>query len=206
MRKRDRLARDRGADARRRRVGAGLRGLGLVAWLVFTGAAIAGDEMQRADAPPGGIHFVGRNRIATANGTFHAWRVVEQSIDPDRLASSRIVVEVDLASVDTGSHRRDEHLRTGDFFEVESWPTARVVVDGFEPPTWRARFTVDLHGVTRVLEGRVLRTGDTPVVFEGELVLDRTEFGIGAEPSRWNPMSIEAGIPVRFRYVMEEAS
>jgi polyisoprenoid-binding protein YceI len=152
--------------------------------------------------------------MATADGTFHSWRVVEQSIDPDRLASGRIVVEVDLASVDTGSRRRDEHLRTADFFEVERWPTARVVVDGFEPiapvegepPTWRARFTIDLHGVTRVLEASVSRTGDDPAVFEGDLVLDRTEFGVGAEPSRWNPMSIEAEVPVRFRYVMEEAS
>jgi len=175
-------------------------------------SAVGSETPASAEAPPGSIRFVGKNRIATAKGLFHRWRVVEQSIDPDRIASARIVIEVDLGSVDTGNRQRDDHLRTADFFDVSRWPTARVVVDGFEAtasadegrPAWTARFAIDLHGVERVLSGTVTRVAIAPVVFEGELLLDRTEFGIGAPPSRWSPMSIDAGVPVRFRYVMEE--
>ena len=158
-------------------------------------------------APPGRIEFVGKNAIATANGTFHQWRVVERRIDADDPAESWAVVEIDLASVDTGIERRDDHLRDPDFFEVETWPTARVRAHSLEPagiddegrPRFAARFDVDLHGVEKTLEGEVVLVGASPVTFEGRLVVDRTDFGVGPAPSRWNPMSIDAEIPVRFR-------
>ena len=65
---------------------------------------------------------------------------------------------------------------------------------------WHGRFTHDdLHGVQKTLEGEITLVSESPLAFEGGLVIDRLEFGVGAPPRRWNPMSIEAGIPIRFR-------
>jgi len=38
-------------------------------------------------------------------------------------ASSAVTAEIDLASIDTGNEQRDAHIRSADFFEVESYPT-----------------------------------------------------------------------------------
>lgn len=179
----------------------GLAMLGLVFGL--SSAASAGDEA----ATPGRIEFVGRNGIATANGTFHVWQIVEQAIDLAEIEQGHAVVEIDLASVDTGSPRRDAHLRNPDFFEVERFPTARVRVYDARPiepdaegrRRFAVRYDVDLHGVQKTLEGEITLVSESPLVFEGGLVIDRLEFGVGAPPRRWNPMSIEAGIPIRFR-------
>ena len=93
----------------------------MLAVLLFAGALMAADP-----GAPGEITFVGKNAFATANGTFHLWRVVDRSVDLNDPGASWAEVEIDLASVDTGIERRDDHLRDPDFFEVETWPLARV--------------------------------------------------------------------------------
>jgi len=170
-------------------------------------AATLAETAPEAEAPPGTIEFVGKNTFATANGTFHAWRIVERAIDPADPTKSHAIVEIDLASVDTGINRRDDHLRDPDFFEIDTWPTARVRAYDLSPigedeagrPRFTARFDVDLHGVERTVDGEVVLVEASPPTFEGSLVIDRMQFAVGAPPSRWNPMSIDAEIPVRFR-------
>lgn len=156
--------------------------------------------------PPGKIEFVGENLFSTANGTFHRWRIVESQFDPAAPQEGFAIVEVDLSSVDTGIERRDDHLRNPDFFEIDVHPIAMVRVHSFRAdgqtaegrPRFRARFDIDLHGVEKTLEGEVVQTASAPPAFAGSLVLDRTDFGVGGEPSRWNPMSVSAEIPIRF--------
>lgn len=186
--------------------------------LVLVGMPPRGAHAQEAEAvtaPPGELRFVGRNWFAKARGVFHEWRVVEASIDPERLEESWALIEVALDSVDTGIERRDEHLRTEDFFETATWPVSRVRVHSPRPipddpdtdeddetpdgDRYAASFDVDLHGVQRTLEGEIVRVGTAPTVFTGELVIDRTEFGVGPKANRWNPMAPGAEIPVTFR-------
>lgn len=55
-----------------------------------------------------------RGRFKKLNGTI--------SIDEDNPDQSFVQVEIDAASVDTGSADRDTHLRSADFFDVERYP------------------------------------------------------------------------------------
>jgi polyisoprenoid-binding protein YceI len=160
-----------------------------------------------AEAPAGRLGFVGHNLFGDADGEFHVWRVVERAVDLADPTPSRVVVEVSLASVDTGSEKRDEHLRTADFFDVEKFPVA--TVSGHSPrplppsKEGHARYSiqldVDLHGVKKTIPGEVEVVATDPVVVEGAFTLLRTAFGIGEAPSRWNPASIDDEVPVRFR-------
>lgn len=184
-----------------------LRSLFLLA-LYFTAAgplAAHADSHEGADdAPVGSIEFVGRNSVAAANGHFGEWRLAEVSIDRASLGTSFAVVEIDVASVDTGVGMRDDHLRTGDFFEVEKFPTATVRVhdvrrngeseDGH--PSYDALFDIRIRDVERSLQGSFELVDDSRV--EGSLTLDRTEFGVGKPRKRWNPFSIHDEVEVRF--------
>ena len=101
-----------------------------------------------ADAVPGRIGFVGKNAIAKANGTFRSWKLVEVSVDPANLATGSVEVEIDVASLDTDNQRRDDHLRSADFFEVERWPTARIRVHSASPlegAHYEAKFDVEIR-------------------------------------------------------------
>ena len=159
-------------------------------------------------APPNGrIGFFGHNIFGTAAGEFHAWRVIDHSIDLAEPAASYAVVDVNLASVDTKSEGRDEHLRSADFFDVAKFPVA--TVRGHSPralepskqgrPRYAVQFDVDLHGVKKTLAGELEVVETEPVVVEGGFLIRRTDFGIGEEPSRWNPVDIDDEVPVRFK-------
>jgi len=168
-------------------------------------AVAAGAEAPAAE-PRGSITFVAENAFSTANGTFHRWRIVHADIDRADPESGVVEVEVEVASVDTGIERRDEHLRTADFFEVERWPTARVVVrnaaaDGESErghPRYRAKFDVTIRDVEKTLDGAFEVVSESPPTVEGELTLNRLDFGIGEAKVWWNPMTITEQIPIRF--------
>ncbi len=162
-------------------------------------------------APKGRIGFLGHNIFGTADGEFDEWRVVEHSVDLADPAASHAVVEVTLASVDTKSESRDEHLRTADFFDVEKYPVASVrghSARALEPskqgrPRYAVKFDVDLHGVKKTLEGELEIVATSPVVVEGGFLILRTDFGIGEKPSGWHPVAIDDEVPVRFRVAFE---
>lgn len=178
-------------------------------WVLTISAICIGAWCAQATsaAPPGSLEFVGRNLIATANGTFHEWRVVESAIDLEAIARSHVLVEVELSSVDTGNESRDDHLRTADFFDVATHPVATVRAHSFVAlgeserggERYAVQLDIDLHGVQKTIPGEVELVSPTPMVFEGSSMLNRVDFGVGAAPSRWNPMSIGAEIPIRFR-------
>jgi polyisoprenoid-binding protein YceI len=165
-------------------------------------AAVAGEG-----APPGSITFEGKNVISTAHGTFKSWRIARAEIDPAQPKSGVVEVEVDVASLDTGIERRDNHLRTADFFDVEKFPKATVRVHGADPdgtsergnPRYRAQFDLDIHGVKKTLDGEFEVVQTSPPLVEGGLTLNRVEFGVGEPYTWWIPGSIEEQVPVHFR-------
>jgi polyisoprenoid-binding protein YceI len=101
---------------------------------------------------------------------------------------STVTASVDLTSIDTDNPDRDAHIRSADFFEVETYPTmtyrsTSVRQDGDS-------FVVDgeltLHGVTREvplhleINGFQAKTpfGDTRAGFSATAEIDRRDFGI----------------------------
>jgi polyisoprenoid-binding protein YceI len=68
----------------------------------------------------------------------------------DPLGSS-VAATIDLASIDTGNERRDNHLRSADFFEAERYPTMSYRSTGIRPAAdgWIVDGELTLHGVTR---------------------------------------------------------
>ena len=107
-------------------------------------------------------------------------------IDEDPLKSS-VEATVDLDSIDTRDEKRDAHLVSADFFEVEKYPT--MTFRSTAVRTTAHGYVVDgelsLHGVTRPvelsLEFNGVSTdpwGGTRAGFSAETELNRRDFGI----------------------------
>jgi len=78
------------------------------------------------------LGFTARHAMVTnVKGSFGAFEgtVVIDAANP---AASSANVTIDVASVTTGSPDRDGHLRSGDFFDVENYPTWTFVSTGVE--------------------------------------------------------------------------
>ena len=72
------------------------------------------------------------------------------AIDP---LDSSVTAEVDLTSIDTGNPQRDDHIRSADFFEVETYKTMTFRSTGLRPEgdDHILDGELSLHGVTRPL-------------------------------------------------------
>lgn len=106
----------------------------------------------------------------------------------DPLKSS-FTARVDLRSIDTGNEQRDNHIRSADFFEVESHPEMTYRSTGFKPASDGAGFIVDgeltLRGVTRQVPLKLEVEGFGPDPFGGTRSgfsltgeINRTDFGV----------------------------
>lgn len=97
--------------------------------------------------------------IATVKGQFNAFEGTLE-IGPD---GARAFGTVEVASVDTREPARDEHLRSADFFEVETFPRIAFKSTAIRPlddDELEIDADLTIHGVTR---GVTLKA-----VFEGE--------------------------------------
>jgi len=99
-------------------------------------------------------------------------------------------LDIRAASVRTGIRKRDEHLRSADFFDVERFPDISVVVTAVEPTTGNAadlRATFTIKGVDAPLPLPVTITvlGDGSVRITAKTKVDRTQFGLD-----WNRLGM----------------
>ena len=100
--------------------------------------------------------------VATVRGEF---REFEGTIEMgDELETSRAYGTVKAASVDTNQEQRDEHLRSGDFFDAAAHPELRFEsthIEALDEDRLRIVGELTLNGVTRELEleAEVLGTG-----------------------------------------------
>jgi polyisoprenoid-binding protein YceI len=97
-------------------------------------------------------------------------------------------IEVQTASVDTGVARRDNHLKSADFFNAAQFPAIvfqSAGVRGLDNGRYELDGTIDLHGVTRPVTLVVAQIGAgndaggaAHIGAEGTLAVKRTDFGM----------------------------
>ena len=134
--------------------------------------------------------------ISKVRGQFGAWSGTfdYDEEDPTR---SKLAVRIDAASIDTRDEKRDAHLRSADFFDVEQFPELRFTSTGVERDggdDYVVTGDLTIHGVTRSVQLKVEGLGRTRDPWGGERVgfsastsLSRKEYGLN-----WN-MALEAG-------------
>ncbi len=72
--------------------------------------------------------------------------------DPDNLTESGIRAEIDVNSINTLDEKRDAHLKTPDFFDVEHYPTITFVskqVEKLSDGEFNVTGDLTIHGVTK---------------------------------------------------------
>jgi polyisoprenoid-binding protein YceI len=134
--------------------------------------------------------------VATVRGQFNEF-TGSLTLDGDAPESSSAEVTIAAASISTGSDDRDNHLRTGDFLDVETYPeltfrSTGVTSEGGDDFVMNGELTI--RGTTRPVELRVelegLATdpfGNERIGFVGTTTISRKDFGL-----TWN-VALEAG-------------
>jgi polyisoprenoid-binding protein YceI len=187
------------ARAARRRTALTLLALLPVAALA-AGAAGAEPVRFRIQPEASEVTFKATSRLMDADGRFH--RVAGEVLaDPADLDGAAVTLVIEAASIDTGIGRRDQHLRSEDFFHVERFPTITFESLRVEAAGRRAIVSgrLSVRGVTREVAVPVdVTISPTALVASGEFVLRRTDYGI-AYQSFFNPIGNEIRVAFTVR-------
>jgi polyisoprenoid-binding protein YceI len=128
------------------------------------------------------ITFVSKQMNVPVQGRFRKF-AAQIVFDSRKLASSRAEIEVELASVDTGSTEANDEVAKKAWFNTSAFPTAKFVssaVTETGPDHFQANGKLSIKGIGQDVAApfSVKRAGDT-VTYEGGFTLKRLQFRIG---------------------------
>src|SRR3954447_13758670 len=133
-----------------------------------------------------------RGQFTEVSGTAH--------VDTAHPASSKVELSIVANSISTGQQQRDDHLRSGDFFESEQYPnitfkSTDVTRDGDD---WTITGDLGIKGVSHSISVPFEFTGSAQdpfgnirIGFEGEATLNRKDWGLS-----WNAALETGGVLV----------
>ncbi len=169
----------------------------LLVMLLFTSLLVSAETKYKIDPSHTSIDFsVSHMVISSVTGKF---KEVGGSLTAkgDDFTDARIDVLIPAKSISTDNDKRDEHLRSADFFDVAKFPEVTfksVSVKKTGDNAYIISGDLTMHGVTKSVDlkttfkGSVKSPwGQTVVAFKGTTVIARKEWGLS-----WNK-AMEAG-------------
>jgi len=154
------------------------------------------------DTTHSGIDFsVKHMMVSKVKGAFHGFTATIEA-DPTDLTTANIDFTVDVASIDTRNADRDGHLKSGDFFDAEKFPTMTFKATSItkkDEDEYAVTGDMNIHGVTRpetfhvTFEGvaKDPMSGAEKIGFSAEGKVKRSDYGL-----TWNAALETGGVLV----------
>jgi polyisoprenoid-binding protein YceI len=165
----------------------GMKRLWTAVAVLLVGGALAAADKYVVDAVHTSVSFkVGHVGISYIHGRFNEMSG-EFTLDKANPAGSSFTMSIRADTVDTNNKKRDEHLRSPDFFNVKQFPMITFKSTSVKPAGDGYEVTGDftLHGVTKPITltlkgGKEVEfpKGVTRTGFSTELTVKRTDFGM----------------------------
>src|SRR3954462_508351 len=168
-------------------------------------ALAAGAPAQAADVDytRSTITFVSKQMNVPVQGSFKKF-TARIDFDPKIPTAAKAQIEVDLASIDTGSAEADTEVSKKGWFNTSAFPTAKFLssaVSQSGPDKFEVRGKLSIKGIGQdvVAPFTVKRAGDA-ITYEGRFNLKRLQFKIGE--GVWSDTDTVADdVQVNFRIV-----
>lgn len=158
-------------------------------------------EFTQVDTRKSSLAFTYTQMGVASEGQFRRFPT-QIRFDPAQPASASATLEIDLASIDTGSPEANEEVASKAWFNTKAHPTARFVSSAIRPlggDRYEVAGKLTIKGVTRdVTAPATFRQTGNQAVFAGNFTLKRANFNIGE--GMWADFGTVANeIQVRFR-------
>ncbi|WP_102027790.1 YceI family protein [Salirhabdus sp. Marseille-P4669] len=138
--------------------------------------------------------------VSKVKGQFDSYTAEVEAEDLTDLTNANIAFKFDVSSINTRNEDRDNHLKSGDFFEVEKYPTidfksTSITKDGDD---YKVAGDLTIKNVTKDITfdvefgGKATNPWGVEVYgFEAEAKINREEFGL-----TWNAALETGGVLV----------
>jgi polyisoprenoid-binding protein YceI len=139
-----------------------------------------------------------RHLVSNVSGRFNEFEGTIE-VDKENPSASSVTFKIKTASIDTGNERRDGHLRSADFFDVENHPEITfesTAVEAKGEDLYHVTGNLTMRGVTKEVTlpvqylGSMAGMGGSETAgFEIETTIDRKDYGI-----EWNRTLDQGGV------------
>jgi polyisoprenoid-binding protein YceI len=173
---------------------------GVIALLLGSAEMAPAAQSYAIDPSHSAVEFSIRHIVSNVPGRFTKFGGSIE-YDPTDVTKSSVDVTIDAATISTDNSRRDEHLRSSDFFEVEKYPSIAFKSTKIEKSgerTFNITGNLTIHGVTKpaILKAELLGIASDPKFgdragFEASTSIDRKDFGVN-----WNKTLDNGGVVV----------
>ncbi|RIQ26251.1 YceI family protein [Jiangella rhizosphaerae] len=154
------------------------------------------------------LGFVARHAMVTkVRGAFNEFDGTAH-IDGSDPSNSSVKIVIKTASVDTRNEQRDGHLRTNDFFEIDTYPEITFVSTAIaqkDETTFQVTGDLTIKDVTKSVTFDLEFTGaatdpfgNQRVGFDGSLVINRKDWNV-----TWNAPLEAGGVLVSEKVTLE---
>lgn len=158
-------------------------------------AALPGEGTYELDNMHSSVGFeIPHLVVSTVEGKFKVFDGTVE-INPD-FSKSKLVASVDIGSIDSGTEKRDDHLRSPDFFDAKKFAKMKFVSTAIkgEPGNFKLEGNLTIRDQTRkvIFDAKYLGAvkdgyGNEKVAFRATTRINRKDFGL-----TWNSV-VEAG-------------
>ncbi|MEO2052880.1 MAG: YceI family protein [Allomuricauda sp.] len=165
-----------------------LKGWGLFLMLQVAAIGFGQNTVWKVDPSHSTIGFsIDHLVVSETVGAFKDY-TLQVVADKQDFSDAKIDLVIQANSIDTHDPKRDEHLRSSDFFNVEEFPKITFSADGFnisDKKTYILTGTLQMHGVTKQITlnakfGGIVKDpwGGTRAGLKIWGELDRYDFGL----------------------------
>lgn len=173
-----------------------MKALLVISSLLFSVAFAKTEKWQIDQAHSKVVFEIPHLVISTVEGSFKSFKG-DIHFDEKNLKAKDFStqVEIDASSISTENEKRDQHLRSPDFFDVKKYPKLTFKSSSFsvKGKNIKIQGKLTLHGVTKevILKGKylgsVMAYDVKRIVLKAETEINRKDFGL-----KWNDF-VEAG-------------
>ena len=159
-------------------------------------------RVTAVDPDKSAITFMSKQMNVPVEGKFGKFSA-QLAFDAAQPSQGRVQVEVDLASIDTGSEEANDEVKSKGWFDVKNHPTARFVsssVKSLAAGRYEVAGKLTIKGRSKDVSAPfTFKSAGPGGVFEGSFVLKRLDYGIGE--GVWSDTDTVANeVQIKFRF------
>jgi polyisoprenoid-binding protein YceI len=156
-------------------------------FLLFSSLAFAHVETYTLDSVHSSVSFKIRHLIGKVTGSFPAFTGT-LNFDAEDIALSSVTAEIDAGSINTQNTKRDDHLKSPDFFDVAKFPKLNFKsskIRKAETGKYQIDGELTIHGVKKAVTLEMVYNGiskgmmgELRAGFSATTKINRKDFGI----------------------------
>jgi len=156
--------------------------------LLVASTALAAFSPLKLDTVHSKVSFTAATILFDVDGEFSEFSVSIDG-DPKKPETVKVEANIDVASLNTNNTKRDNHLKSPDFFDAGKYPMIRFASTRVKAKGSQLVVTGNLtmHGVSKLvsLPFKVAKgkngAGVDTTTYKGKLTIDRNDYGIGTD-------------------------